>query len=629
MVESWPPQLPGIGRAFQAAGGWTLVGRRKYRQEYDYDEAGNIIQMVHSAGPGAGGTTFWRRVYAYEDKNNQLIANSKPGESVTKTRAELQADPSSVDLTELNDTYATNDRGAMTFLPHLDTSGSTNVTRDFRDQIRELAVGISAGTAHYAYDAGGIRVAKLWDKSGAAELRVYIGSYEVFRSASSVSGLSSPSTELHTLHVMDGERRVAMVETYTAGAPTGVTGNRIRMQLGNHLGTACIETDKDGGLLTYEEFHPYGTTAWWAEKSSLEVSAKRYRYTGMERDAESGLQYHNARYYMPWLGRWERADPIGLGDGVNRYCYTRSNPIGFEDSSGLRRRRGKKGKEVPAPAPPAAESPPPTAVTPEAPPPPSERPVPSSRFQALPSASSTQVSTTVGKFYGLDYESYRDAERMKRSEDWINTSTAVLEAYSGGLIPHPIEVSVELSHVEGNKYDVSYRVTWDPNSVSLWNSIEAQERITTTNSMAGSTFGEHEYVMHGDLSRHLMASDFPNVLLSGDLRFKARGNSQSVRDTDPSEFSGREISIPGLTLPTQVTVASVESGDVAGATSAFQAEVDRTLAPYINEAFRETLIYMGHGPGYDIPRDTRYSQEDGVVSVQPPQTTAPTIRTRL
>ncbi len=184
----------GTGSIPQAAGSMRL-----YRQEYDYDEAGNIIQMVHSAGPGTGGTTFWRRVYAYEDDNNQLIANSKPGESVTKTRAELQADPSSVDLTELNDTYAYNDRGAMTFLPHLDTSGSTNVTRDFRDQIRELAVGTSAGTAHYAYDAGGIRVAKLWDKSGAAELRVYIGSYEVFRSASSVSGLSSPSTELHTL----------------------------------------------------------------------------------------------------------------------------------------------------------------------------------------------------------------------------------------------------------------------------------------------------------------------------------------------------------------------------------------------------------------------------------------------
>jgi RHS repeat-associated protein len=67
-------------------------------------------------------------------------------------------------------------------------------------------------------------------------------------------------------------------------------------------------------VLSYEELHPYGTTAWWAEDGALEVS-KRYRFTGMERDEETGLQYHSQRYYCPWLGRWDRPDPIGLGDG--------------------------------------------------------------------------------------------------------------------------------------------------------------------------------------------------------------------------------------------------------------------------------------------------------------------------
>jgi RHS repeat-associated protein len=76
-------------------------------------------------------------------------------------------------------------------------------------------------------------------------------------------------------------------------------------------------------IITYEEFHPYGSTAWWAEKSGIQVSRKRYRYTGMEKDEETGLSYHNARYYMTWLGRWERPDPIGLGGGFNRFAYTR------------------------------------------------------------------------------------------------------------------------------------------------------------------------------------------------------------------------------------------------------------------------------------------------------------------
>ena len=61
-----------------------------------------------------------------------------------------------------------------------------------------------------------------------------------------------------------------------------------------------------------EEYHPFGTTAWWAGDSET-VSRKRYRYTGKERDEETGLYYHGARYYAPWLGRWTAADPIGLG----------------------------------------------------------------------------------------------------------------------------------------------------------------------------------------------------------------------------------------------------------------------------------------------------------------------------
>ena len=60
----------------------------------------------------------------------------------------------------------------------------------------------------------------------------------------------------------------------------------------------------------YDEYHPYGTSAFRSWASSAEVSAKRkrkrkrYRYSDKERDEETGLYYHGARYYAPWLGRW-------------------------------------------------------------------------------------------------------------------------------------------------------------------------------------------------------------------------------------------------------------------------------------------------------------------------------------
>ncbi|MCI5223449.1 MAG: RHS repeat-associated core domain-containing protein, partial [Candidatus Electrothrix sp. AR4] len=110
----------------------------------------------------------------------------------------------------------------------------------------------------------------------------------------------------------------------------------VRYQLGNHLGSASLELDGKGALISYEEYHPYGTTAF--QLHSSEVSRKRYRYTGMERDEETGLNYHGARYYALWLGRWCSCDPIGIGDGVNVYGYVGGNPLGLSDLQGTQRK---------------------------------------------------------------------------------------------------------------------------------------------------------------------------------------------------------------------------------------------------------------------------------------------------
>jgi len=142
--------------------------------------------------------------------------------------------------------------------------------------------------------------------------------------------------ERQTLHVMDDQRRIAMVETLTVtgGSTVGSPTPRFRYQLDDHLGTAGLEVDEGGAVISYEEFHPYGTTAWWAESGAIQVSAKRYRYTGKERDEETGLQYHSARYLMCWLGRWERADPASTIDGPNRNTYVRNSPTNLTDPSG-------------------------------------------------------------------------------------------------------------------------------------------------------------------------------------------------------------------------------------------------------------------------------------------------------
>lgn len=70
------------------------------------------------------------------------------------------------------------------------------------------------------------------------------------------------------------------------------------------------------------------------------ATAKRYRYTGKERDEEPGLYYHGAWYYIPWLCRWSAVDALESEyAGMSAYKYGNCNPVTFNDPSGM----GKPG----------------------------------------------------------------------------------------------------------------------------------------------------------------------------------------------------------------------------------------------------------------------------------------------
>jgi RHS repeat-associated protein len=133
-----------------------------------------------------------------------------------------------------------------------------------------------------------------------------------------------------TLHVADGSRTVAVVETGTGSGDVPA----LRYRLGDHQDSSTMDLDENANLISYEEYHPYGTTAFQAGPSAAEVSRRRYRYTGRERDDESGLALHGKRYYAPWLGRWTSPDPLGLRDGPDVFAYVAGNPVAYRDPSG-------------------------------------------------------------------------------------------------------------------------------------------------------------------------------------------------------------------------------------------------------------------------------------------------------
>jgi RHS repeat-associated protein len=68
----------------------------------------------------------------------------------------------------------------------------------------------------------------------------------------------------------------------------------------------------------------------------------RSRYTGKERDIESGLDHFQFRSYSSTMGRWMSPDPAGMQavdisnpQSLNRYAYVQNNPVSFVDPLGL------------------------------------------------------------------------------------------------------------------------------------------------------------------------------------------------------------------------------------------------------------------------------------------------------
>ena len=155
--------------------------------------------------------------------------------------------------------------------------------------------------AHYLYDATGQRVKKLVRKQGGqVEVTHYID--EVFEHHRWGGG--AQAGENNHVHVMDDKQRVALVRL--GAAHPDDKGPAVQFHLGDHLGSSNVVVDSAGALVNREEFTPYGETSFGS------FARKRYRFTGKERDEESGLAYHGARYYAAWLGKWLSCDPMGV-----------------------------------------------------------------------------------------------------------------------------------------------------------------------------------------------------------------------------------------------------------------------------------------------------------------------------
>lgn len=294
-----------------------------YIENYQYDDAGNLTQTKHSALFRTGIQTRIRN-QSYATQSNQILSST--------------ASCNNEDQSLIHDA-----NGNITKLAHL-----PDLKWDYKNQLIEaqLNIGTTPNRAFYQYDNIGQRVRKTVSKNNGADVseRIYLGNFEIYTELTS-SGIKR---QRESIHVTDEKDRIALVETETnLQTPSALPTIVKRFQLSNHLGSATQELDETGRQISYEEYYPYGGSAYQAGRNQAQVSLKRYRYSGKERDDETGLYYYGARYYAPWLGRWLSCDPIGFKDGPNLYRFVKNNPILFSDPHGTESNKfSKKGENI-------------------------------------------------------------------------------------------------------------------------------------------------------------------------------------------------------------------------------------------------------------------------------------------
>lgn len=304
--------------------------QRRYTQMYTYDAVGNITVMQHAASMGN-----WTRHYDYSTPDPdpepplELLPQSSNRLRATSTPSDVSSDPEAY-----LDVYEYDAHGNMTLMPSI----PGGLTWDADDRLQQTDR-LDLSVTYYVYDGAGQRVRKVTVNGAGStrKQRLYFGAWELYREEHNISTTPVLDLERATLHVHDDTGRICLIETKTAedDEPIVDPANIARYQYSNHLGTASLELDDDAEVISYEEFHPYGTSSYSAANSAIEVSPKRYRYTGQERDEETGLAYHGARYFAPWLARWNSSDPSGLAGGINRFVYADCNPFILTDITGL------------------------------------------------------------------------------------------------------------------------------------------------------------------------------------------------------------------------------------------------------------------------------------------------------
>lgn len=282
-----------------------------YAERYTYDPAGNMRELWRQVGATPAATRVFGMGGLPHDQWRQA-----PNNRLTSS------------MNGTINAYRFDNNGNLT---------TQNTERhhawDYADRMIGYRVQPNANSpasisVRYLYGADGMRVKK-WVRNQQEQVNttVYVdGAFEHHRRITTTA-----TTENNTLHVTDNRSRIALVRV---GAPLDDrdAAPLVSYHLGDHLGSSAVvlggNNSAGSTFINREEYFPYGETSFGS------FARKRYRYSGKERDEESGMYYYGARYFAPWIARWMSCDPRGRVNGLNLFVFVSNNPKNYVDPRG-------------------------------------------------------------------------------------------------------------------------------------------------------------------------------------------------------------------------------------------------------------------------------------------------------
>jgi RHS repeat-associated protein len=261
------------------------------QQKYDYDA---LYRLTHAQSNSA---VSYDITYSYDDIGNMIQKSD-----LASGTFQYDADGRPHTLDKYGNVTLNYDSNG-----NLEKTPEMTLHWDYEDRLVKMEK--QDGTlAMYMYDAAGIRTMKRVQKSSEVNQVYYVDD---------------------TFEIKDGKERLYLFDSMNRIARVDDEGHITYIHT-DHLGSTTFISDETGRRLGDRFIYkPYGQIV---QGSSSIV----YGFTGKEHDKRSGLSYHEARYYAPWLGRWTSADPEGIVDGLNLYAYVSCNPIRLADPSGTR-----------------------------------------------------------------------------------------------------------------------------------------------------------------------------------------------------------------------------------------------------------------------------------------------------